>query len=147
MVRQPYIEAARVAGAGRGAIAWRHLVPSVLPLFFVAFTLSASAILLLESSLGFLGLGIQPPEPDWGAMVAAGQARLSTAWWLAIFPGLALIVTIVALQLLGDGLAERFGTGRAGTKGARPMSLDTAVLDAPPLTAGHARGPRPRPSA
>lgn len=118
VVRQPYIEAARVAGAGRGAVAWRHLVPSVLPLFFVAFTLSASTILLLESSLGFLGLGIQPPEPDWGAMVAAGQARLSTAWWLAIFPGLALIATIVALQLLGDGLAERFGTGRAGTKGA-----------------------------
>ena len=51
-------------------------------------------------------------------MVAAGQARLSTAWWLAIFPGLALIATIVALQLLGDGLAERFGTGRTGTKGA-----------------------------
>jgi len=119
VVTQQYVEAARVAGAGRFAVARRHLVPSVLPLFFVAITLSGSAVLLLEASLGFLGLGVQPPQPDWGQMVAAGQARLSTAPWLAVFPGLALIVTIVAFQLLGDGLAERFGTGRAGrlTKG------------------------------
>lgn len=114
VVTQPYVEAARVAGAGRGAIAWRHVVPSVLPLFFVAGTLCASAVLLLESSLGFLGLGVQPPQPDWGQMVAAGQARLATAPWLALIPGVALIVTIVALQLLGDGLAERFGAGRSG---------------------------------
>lgn len=115
VVTQPYVEAARVAGAGRAAIAWRHVVPSVLPLFFVAVTLSASAVLLLESSLGFLGLGVRPPQPDWGQMVAAGQARLATAPWLSLVPGVALILTIVALQLLGDGLAERFGTGRSGT--------------------------------
>lgn len=114
VVTQPYVEAARVAGAGRGAVAWRHVVPSVLPLFFVAVTLSASAVLLLESSLGFLGLGVQPPQPDWGQMVSAGQARLATAPWLSLVPGVALIVTIVALQLLGDGLAERFGAGRTG---------------------------------
>jgi len=118
VVRQPYVEAARVAGAGRWDVGRRHLLPSVLPLFFVAVTLSASAVLLLESSLGFLGLGVQPPQPDWGQMVAAGQARLSTAAWLALFPGLALIVTIVGLQLLGDGLAERSGTARARTQGA-----------------------------
>ncbi|UJP39462.1 ABC transporter permease [Cellulomonas palmilytica] len=114
VVAQPYVEAARVAGAGRGAVACRHVVPSVLPLFFVAVTLSASAVLLLESSLGFLGLGVQPPQPDWGQMVSAGQARLATAPWLSLVPGVALIVTIVALQLLGDGLAERFGAGRTG---------------------------------
>lgn len=118
VVRQPYVEAARVAGAGPGAVAWRHLLPSVLPLLVVAVTLSASAVLLLESSLGFLGLGVQPPQPDWGQMVAAGQSRLATAAWLSVFPGLALIVTVVALQLLGDGLAERFGTGRPGQQGA-----------------------------
>ncbi|GAA4776876.1 ABC transporter permease [Microbacterium gilvum] len=112
VVAQPFIEAARVSGAGRLALAWRHVLPSVLPLFFVALTLSGSAVLLLEASLGFLGLGVQPPEPDWGQMVASGQARLSAAPWLSVFPGLALIVTIVALQLLGDGLAERFGTAR-----------------------------------
>jgi len=117
VVTQPYVEAARVAGAGRGAVAWRHVLPSVLPLFFVAVTLSASAVLLLESSLGFLGLGVQPPQPDWGQMVAAGQARLATAPWLSLIPGTALIVTVVGLQLLGDGLAERFGAGRTSSKG------------------------------
>ncbi|GAA3300231.1 ABC transporter permease [Dactylosporangium vinaceum] len=108
VVRQPYVEAARVAGAGPGAIAWRHLIPSVLPLFFVALTLSASSALLLEASLGFLGLGVQPPEPDWGQMVAAGRDSLSTSPLISVVPGLVVVVTAVALQLLGDGLAERF---------------------------------------
>lgn len=107
VVRQQYVEAARVAGAGRGAIAWRHLLPSALPLWFVALTLSASTALLLESGLGFLGLGVQPPQPDWGQLVAAGQSRLGTASWLSLFPGAALVLTIVGFQLLGDCLAER----------------------------------------
>jgi peptide/nickel transport system permease protein len=117
VVRQQYIEAARVAGAGHGAVAWRHLIPSVLPLFFVAVTLSASSALLLESSLGFLGLGVQPPEPDWGQMVAAGRDSLSTSPWISVFPGLVVVVTAVSLQLLGDGLAERFVGGPAVSRG------------------------------
>lgn len=111
VVHRPFIEAARLSGAGRRDIALRHLLPSVLPLFTVAFTLNASAILLLESSLGFLGLGVQPPTPDWGAMVAAGQARLDTAAWVALFPGVALVLAIVGFQLTGDALAERFAAG------------------------------------
>lgn len=107
VIRQPYIEAARVSGAGHRAIARRHLIPGVLPLWFVALTLSASSALLLESGLGFLGLGVQPPQPDWGQMVAVGQARLGTAPWLSFFPGLVLVITIVGFQLLGDGLADR----------------------------------------
>nr|WP_269781642.1 ABC transporter permease [Nocardia bovistercoris] len=116
VVNRPFIEAARLSGANRRDIAVRHLLPSVLPLFTVAFTLNASAILLLESSLGFLGLGVQPPTPDWGAMVAGGQARLDTAAWTALFPGAALILAIVGFQLTGDALAERFADGprRAG---------------------------------
>lgn len=109
VVRQPYIEAARLSGLGRLQIALRHLLPSVLPLFVVAFTLNASAILLLESSLGFLGLGIQPPTADWGAMVAQGQARLDSAPWVTLFPGGALILAVVSFQLIGDALADRFG--------------------------------------
>ncbi|MBB2940810.1 peptide/nickel transport system permease protein [Actinoplanes lutulentus] len=119
VIEQQYVEAARVAGAGRAAIAWRHLIPSVLPLLAVAFTLNASYALLLESSLGYLGLGVQPPQPDWGQMVAAGQAQIFTAPWIAFFPGLAVVVTSLGLQLLGDGLAERFTGGpvtRRGTK-------------------------------
>jgi peptide/nickel transport system permease protein len=109
VVGQPYIEAARLSGLGRLQIALRHLLPSVLPLFVVAFTLNASAILLLESSLGFLGLGIQPPTADWGSMVAQGQARLDSAPWVALFPGGALILAVVSFQLIGDALADRFG--------------------------------------
>ncbi|RRQ29441.1 ABC transporter permease [Rhodococcus sp. Eu-32] len=109
VVGQPYIEAARLSGLGRLQIALRHLLPSVLPLFVVAFTLNASAILLLESSLGFLGLGVQPPTADWGAMVAQGQARLDSAPWVALFPGAVLILAVVSFQLIGDALADRFG--------------------------------------
>ncbi|SNS65977.1 ABC transporter permease [Rhodococcoides kyotonense] len=109
VVGQPYIEAARLSGLGRVQIAVRHLLPSVLPLFVVAFTLNASAILLLESSLGFLGLGVQPPTADWGAMVAQGQARLDSAPWVALFPGAVLILAVVSFQLIGDALADRFG--------------------------------------
>lgn len=112
VIRQPYIEAARVSGAGPAVIARRHLLPSVLPLFFVALTLSASSALLLESGLGFLGLGVQPPQPDWGQMVAVGQSRLGIAPWLSLFPGVVLVITIVGFQLLGDGLAERAQLGR-----------------------------------
>ncbi|NKY43761.1 ABC transporter permease [Nocardia cerradoensis] len=115
IVRRPFIEAARLSGAGRWDIAVRHLLPGVLPLFTVAFTLNASAILLLESSLGFLGLGVQPPTPDWGSMVADGQARLDNAPWVALFPGAALILAIVGFQLTGDALSERFQGGVRGS--------------------------------
>jgi peptide/nickel transport system permease protein len=111
IVRQPFIEAARLSGAGRRDIAVRHLIPAVLPLFTVALTLNASAILLLESSLGYLGLGVQPPTPDWGAMVAGGQARLDRAPWVSLFPGSALVLAVVGFQLTGDALAERFQSG------------------------------------
>jgi len=117
VVQQQYVEAARVAGAGRLGIARRHLVPSVLPLLAVAFTINASSALLLESSLGYLGLGVQPPDPDWGQMVATGQAQIFTAPWIALFPGLAVVATAVGLQLLGDGLAERFVGGPVTRRG------------------------------
>ncbi|GEL21202.1 glutathione ABC transporter permease GsiD [Pseudonocardia sulfidoxydans NBRC 16205] len=117
VVAQQYVEAARVAGAGRFGIAWRHLIPSVLPLLAVAFTINASSALLLESSLGYLGLGVQPPDPDWGQMVATGQAQIFTAPWIALFPGLAVVATAVGLQLLGDGLAERFVGGPVTRRG------------------------------
>ncbi|MFC5950491.1 ABC transporter permease [Pseudonocardia lutea] len=111
---QPFIEAARLAGASTVEVVRRHVVPALGPLVLVAATLTFSTVLLLESSLGFLGLGVQPPTPDWGQMVASGQAQLAGAWWVSIFPGAALVVVIVGVQLAGDRLAERFSTaGRA----------------------------------
>jgi peptide/nickel transport system permease protein len=108
---QPYIEAARLAGAGTTAVVRRHIAPALAPLVLVSGTLTFSSVLLLESSLGFLGLGVQPPTPDWGEMVASGQAQLAGAWWVSIFPGIALVAVIVAVQLVGDRLAERFSVG------------------------------------
>ncbi|MCW2643860.1 MAG: binding-protein-dependent transport system inner rane component [Dactylosporangium sp.] len=105
---QPFIEAARLAGAGTTQVIRRHILPATLPLVAVSITLNFSAVLLLESSLGFLGLGVQPPTPDWGQMVASGQAQLASAWWVSLAPGLALITVIVGVQLVGDWLAERF---------------------------------------
>ncbi|WP_157978522.1 MULTISPECIES: ABC transporter permease [Nocardia] len=133
VVNRPFIEAARLSGANRRDIAVRHLVPSVLPLFTVAFTLNASAILLLESSLGFLGLGVQPPTPDWGSMVAGGQARLDNAAWVALFPGAALILAIVGFQLTGDALAERFA-GRPRREIGRPFGTRHGEEVAPAIT-------------
>jgi peptide/nickel transport system permease protein len=104
---KPFVEAARVSGASPLAIARRHLLPSVLPLAIVAATLSFSYVLLLEASLSFLGLGVQPPMPDWGQMVQTGQAQLGGAWWIAVSPGVVLIVLLLGVQLLGDALVER----------------------------------------
>lgn len=104
---KPFVEAARVSGASPLDVARRHLLPSVLPLAIVAATLSFSYVLLLEASLSFLGLGVQPPTPDWGQMVQTGQAQLGGAWWIATSPGVALLVLLLGVQLLGDALAER----------------------------------------
>lgn len=100
-----FIEATRLTGVGRRAVVLRHLWPLVLPYVAVAFSLNFSTILVLESSLGFLGLGVQPPTPDWGQMIQTGLAKVSTQWWLAVLPGIPLVATIVSVQILGDRIA------------------------------------------
>jgi peptide/nickel transport system permease protein len=112
---QPFVEAARLAGAGTWQVVRRHVLPATLPLVAVATALSFSTVLLAESSLSFLGLGVQPPTPDWGNMVAEGQTTLDGAWWVSIFPGLAIVFVIIGVQLTADYLAERFSiSGRLG---------------------------------
>jgi peptide/nickel transport system permease protein len=103
-----YVEAAQLAGSRTVGIIARHLLPGMIPLILVNFTILVSTTLLVVASLGFLGLGVPPPTPDWGAMVAAGQSQLAGAWWLAVVPGVCLFLTLVGTQLLGDWLAERF---------------------------------------
>lgn len=105
---QPFVEAARLAGAGTWAVVRRHVLPGVAPLVIVSAALNFSAVLILEASLGFLGLGVQPPAADWGEMIAFGQAHLAIAWWASIPPGLALIAVLVGVQLSADWLAQRF---------------------------------------
>jgi peptide/nickel transport system permease protein len=107
----PYIEAARLSGAGTFSLLRRHVLPACLPLLIVALTLNFSSVLILESSLGYLGLGVQPPQPDWGQLVASGQAQLAGAWWISLIPGVFIVLTVVSLQVLGDRLADHFSLG------------------------------------
>jgi peptide/nickel transport system permease protein len=111
IVALPYIEAARLSGAGTLDLLRRHVLPACLPLLIVALTLNFSSVLILESSLGYLGLGVQPPQPDWGQLVASGQAQLAGAWWMSLLPGAVIVLTVVSLQVLGDRLADRFSLG------------------------------------
>jgi peptide/nickel transport system permease protein len=101
-----FVEAAVAAGAGRGRIVVRHILPNAAGAVVVAATLSAGTVILLESSLSFLGLGIQPPAPSWGSMVFEGRDALATAWWVSAFPAIAITLAVVSLNLIGDGIRD-----------------------------------------
>jgi peptide/nickel transport system permease protein len=104
---RPFVEAARALGASPGRILWRHVIPNALGPAVVAITLGVGSAILLESGLSFLGLGIQPPRPSWGNMISDGRETIVMAPWVALAPGLALIVTVLACTLLGDALRDR----------------------------------------
>lgn len=101
-----YFLAARAAGASDWRIMFRHLLPNTITSVVVFTSFELARLLLLESSLSFLGLGIQPPTPSWGAMIADGRQHLFEAWWASAFPGLAIVILVMALNLLGDGLRD-----------------------------------------
>jgi peptide/nickel transport system permease protein len=103
---QEYIQAARALGFGRTRIILRHLIPNVLAPVIVAATLGIGNTIVLEAGLSFLGMGVQPPTPSWGTLVADGRQNLIGAWWVATFPGLAIVVTVLAFNLVGDGLRD-----------------------------------------
>lgn len=103
---QPYVEAAKALGVPPLRIVGRHVLPNALGAAIVAITLGVGNAILLESGLSFLGLGIQPPAPSWGNMIASGREWLLIAPWIALAPGLTLIATVVACTLIGDGLAS-----------------------------------------
>jgi len=113
---QPFVVAAHALGASSPRVLWRHVVPNALGPAIVATTLGVGNAILLESGLSFLGLGIQPPAPSWGNMIAGGRDLIVTAPWVAIAPGIALIVTVLACTLLGDSLRDRLA-------GERPRDL------------------------
>jgi ABC-type dipeptide/oligopeptide/nickel transport system permease subunit len=101
-----FVQAARALGFGRARIIIRHLLPNVLAPVIVAATLGIGNTIVLEAGLSFLGLGVQPPTPSWGTLVADGRQSLLGAWWIATFPGLAIVVTVLAFNLVGDGLRD-----------------------------------------
>ncbi len=104
--RRPYVEGARAAGVSHLRILFRHVLPNSLTPLIVQVSLDVSAVILTVSALSFLGLGAQDPTPDWGLMVSQGQQYFQTQWWLVTFPGIAILLTAVAFNLLGDGLRD-----------------------------------------
>jgi peptide/nickel transport system permease protein len=101
-----FVQAARALGMSDGRIILRHIIPNTLAPVIVFATLGIGNTILIEAGLSFLGLGVQPPTPSWGNMIAEGRDALLTAWWIATFPGLAIVFTVVAFNLLGDGLRD-----------------------------------------
>jgi peptide/nickel transport system permease protein len=106
VVKEDYIEAARAVGNPGWRIALRHILPNVMPALLVQATLTIATAIIAEASLSFLGLGQQPPAPSWGSMLNAAQRFLTNAPWMAVWPGLAIFVTVLSFNLFGDGLRD-----------------------------------------
>jgi peptide/nickel transport system permease protein len=126
-----------VAGRSSPWIIWRHVFPNVVPTLLVITTLQVGYVILLEGTLSFLGVGVPPPNPAWGLMIADGRGFLATAWWISLFPGLAMLLTVLAVNLMGDWLRDhldpklRQAVGRA------------EVLESATAGAGHGAGDAP----
>ncbi|MBI5696388.1 MAG: ABC transporter permease [Nitrospirae bacterium] len=102
----PYVEAARASGCTTGRVLLRHVLPNCLPLIIIAGSLKVGGFILAESALSFLGLGAQPPTPTWGSMVSLSRNYILSAPWMVIFPGLAIAVTVLSFNILGDSLRD-----------------------------------------
>jgi len=103
-----YIQAAQVLGLARRRILFVHILPNVIAPIIVSATLGVGSAILIESGLSFLGLGVQPPIPSWGNILTSGKDYIYLAWWLSLFPGMAILVTVLSYNLLGEGLRDVF---------------------------------------
>jgi peptide/nickel transport system permease protein len=106
VANRPYVESCRALGISRWRILFRHVLPNAVTPLIVQVSLDVGGVILTASALSFLGLGAQDPTPDWGLMVSEGQSYFTTQWWMVTFPGLAILLTAVAFNLLGDGLRD-----------------------------------------
>jgi peptide/nickel transport system permease protein len=105
--KREFVEASRALGGSDLRLMLRHVLPEVLPSAVVVATLEVGLMIVFEAALSFLGLGVQPPTPSWGDMLASGRDYLATAWWLATFPGLAIMLTVLGANLVGDAVRDR----------------------------------------
>jgi peptide/nickel transport system permease protein len=135
---QDFVALAVVAGRSSAWIIRRHIFPNVVPTLLVISTLQVGYVILLEGTLSFLGVGVPPPNPAWGLMIADGRGFLATAWWISLFPGLAMLLTVLAVNLMGDWLRDRLDPklrqlgGRAEILAAPEMvPLEPAIDEAP----------------
>ena len=134
---QDFVALAVVAGRSSAWIIRRHIFPNVVPTLLVISTLQVGYVILLEGTLSFLGVGVPPPNPAWGLMIADGRGFLATAWWISLFPGLAMLLTVLAVNLMGDWLRDHLdpklrqtvGVTVADAPAAEPVPA--AIDDAP----------------
>jgi len=103
-----FVQSARAIAASRWRIMLRHILPNIMTPALVVATLELARVIILEASLSFLGLGVQPPWPSWGRMLAEGRTYMASAWWIAAFPGIAIMLTVLSVNLLGDWLRDYF---------------------------------------
>ncbi|MDO9515513.1 MAG: ABC transporter permease [Syntrophales bacterium] len=101
-----FVQAARAIGAGDLRIIFRHILPNAMASVLVAATLGVAGAILTESALSFLGIGVQPPTPSWGNILTAGKNNIDIAWWLSLYPGLAILITVLGYNLLGEGIRD-----------------------------------------
>lgn len=134
---QDFVALAVVAGRSSAWIIRRHIFPNVVPTLLVLATLQVGYVILLEGTLSFLGVGVPPPSPAWGLMIADGRGFLATAWWISLFPGLAMLLTVLAVNLMGDWLRDHLDPklrqlGRAAVLEAPAVASVGAVVEAAP---------------
>ena len=132
---QDFVALAVVAGRSSAWIISRHIFPNVVPTLLVISTLQVGYVILLEGTLSFLGVGVPPPHPAWGLMIADGRGFLATAWWISLFPGLAMLLTVLAVNLLGDWLRDhldpklRQAGGHAPAITTSPAPVEPALAE------------------
>jgi len=101
-----FIDLARTAGCSNMSIMWRHILPNVASSLIILATLQVGTVIIIEASLSFLGIGVPPPTPSWGSMIAEGRSYIVSAWWLCMFPGLAILFTVLSVNILGDTVID-----------------------------------------
>jgi peptide/nickel transport system permease protein len=114
---EEYVDLARTSGLGHVAIIFKHILPNIAPSLIVVATLQVGVVIVLEASLSFLGVGVPPPNPSWGAMVSEGRSYVVTAWWVSAFPGIAIVMVVMAVNVLGDTLTDRINPALRGRNG------------------------------
>jgi len=112
-----YVDAARAIGVSNRRLMFRHILPNALSPVFVSATFGVAGAILIESGLSFLGLGVQPPDPSWGNILTAGKDNIEVAWWLSLYPGLAILVTVLSYNLVGEGLRDALDPRLWGAEG------------------------------
>ena len=143
---QDFVALAVVAGRSSAWIIRRHIFPNVVPTLLVISTLQVGYVILLEGTLSFLGVGVPPPNPAWGLMIADGRGFLASAWWISLFPGLAMLLTVLAVNLLGDWLRDRLDP-KLRQLGGVPAMIEPGLAERIGVSVEAPGSPRPATAA